>query len=69
MRILGNILLFMSVLSGLFAAFLYWESTYGSCRDGCPEGMVFILFMPAVVAAGVALALGLLLRGLSKRTG
>lgn len=49
-----------SLVSFLVAGLLFWEFTFGACRDGCEGGAVFILFYPslllAIVTAGIAVA-------------
>lgn len=47
--------LVMLSASGL-AAYLYYEFNFGSCRDGCAQGMAYALFLPA---AGLALVAGI----------
>ncbi|MEL6372625.1 MAG: hypothetical protein AAFR04_01495 [Pseudomonadota bacterium] len=67
--LLSNLLFVGAVLAGAFTGFLYWERTFGSCADGCPQGMVFILFMPAALVAIGAFILAPLFRVMSQPAG
>jgi len=67
MKALSSISFLVAAVACIFAAYLYWEHEYGACRDGCPEGMIFALFTPAVIVFVLAALFGILLRLLSGR--
>ncbi|MEE9329959.1 MAG: hypothetical protein V3V30_07445 [Parvularculaceae bacterium] len=56
MKIISILATLIFILSALVAGGLYWDHEYGSCKDGCDTGMVFILFMPAL---GIAIVSGI----------
>ena len=68
MRILSALSFIIALIAGAFAAYLYWEHEYGSCKDGCPEGMVFALFTPAILVFVSGALIGLILRFVARRT-
>ena len=54
LRLLSIIAAIIFVISVVLAVSLFWEFNYGDCKDGCGEGMAYILFLPALVIAGLS---------------
>lgn len=54
LRILSILAAIVFVLSTLVAFNIFWAFNYGDCKDGCGEGMAYILFLPTLILAGIS---------------
>jgi len=62
---IAGLLLFL--LMTTVAIGLYWQYNFGDCKDGCGEGMSYIYFLPAVIAAFISAIIALVTHLLRKR--
>ncbi len=67
LRILSIVGLLVFLMSAALAIGLYWEFNFGDCKDGCPEGMAYALFLPAMLTALISLIVALTSHRIGKR--
>ena len=66
-KIVSLIGLLVFLLSATVAIGLYWHFNIGECKEGCGEGMAYIMFLPAVIIAIVSGAIAILTHLTGKR--
>lgn len=54
LRIISVLALLAFLFLALISCNLFWSFNFGDCKDGCGEGMAYILFLPAIVGAAIS---------------